>query len=145
MEEQAEQKDDQFIILVIEKEDYLAGALCEILSLQGFETCVAHTGRQAMKLLVEHRPDLIVLCDSLPDICGFALCKNIKDDDNLKDIPVIMTSWKKDLENRLNGFLSGAQRFVTKPYRFADIIDNVLHYVHRSRKTIPEPQGQTMI
>lgn len=76
----------------------------------------AYDGEEALKLIKEDKPDLILMDVMIPEIDGFTLCKIIKDDDYLKSIQVIMLTAKKLEDDILNGFKTGAIDYITKPF-----------------------------
>jgi putative two-component system response regulator len=73
-------------------------------------------GAEALKLLGEHAFDLVLLDVMMPEIDGFTVCRKIKEDPRLKDVPVIFLTAKGGGEALAEGFESGAVMYINKPF-----------------------------
>jgi two-component system phosphate regulon response regulator PhoB len=82
----------------------------------GYEIETAGSGREALAALRRGRPDLVVLDLMLPDISGTDLCRQIRADAALADLPILMLTAKADEVDRVVGFELGADDYVTKPF-----------------------------
>src|SRR5690606_19502184 len=83
---------------------------------QGFNTLVAHSGRQALELAKLKRPDCITLDLGLPDVDGFELCQQLVDDEITSEIPVIIVSGRDTQDIIRRARAAGCHFFVRKPY-----------------------------
>jgi signal transduction histidine kinase len=90
-----------------------------------FRIRVASRGSTGLKLLKDHQPDLILLDIYMPEMDGFEVCKQIKNDDNLCDIPVIFFTARNDEESIKKGFELGGQDYVTKPFHLSELLARV--------------------
>jgi len=86
-----------------------------------YETSVALNGRQAIKLAQKIVPDLILLDIMMPEMDGFETCRRIKEDEQLRAIPVIFLTAKDSSEDIVKGFQLGAVDYVTKPFNVAEL------------------------
>ncbi|WP_240776363.1 diguanylate cyclase [Nitrincola alkalilacustris] len=75
----------------------------------------ATSGSEALKMAARHEPDLILLDVMMPDIDGFAVCKQLKEDPRLQDIPVIFVTALSEVEDETKGLDLGAVDYITKP------------------------------
>jgi DNA-binding response OmpR family regulator len=88
----------------------------------GFEVLVATTGSEALELLTKHRADIILLDIMLPDIDGFKVCRHIRQGDVSEaaltptDVPIIMLTAKAEDADKLRGFETGVDDYITKPF-----------------------------
>jgi two-component system phosphate regulon response regulator PhoB len=82
----------------------------------GYDVETAASGREALAALRRGRPDLVVLDLMLPDISGTDLCRQIRADASLADLPILMLTAKADEVDRVVGFELGADDYVTKPF-----------------------------
>ncbi|MFH1416159.1 MAG: response regulator [Elusimicrobiota bacterium] len=105
-DEQAEQKTLRFIL---EKERYITAAYT--------------SGYKAIEAIKKDPPDLVILDLKLPDIDGIEVCKILKKDKELKDIPVIMVSGRSMDEQA--GLKSGAEYYLSKPYMPDELINTI--------------------
>jgi PleD family two-component response regulator len=80
-----------------------------------FDVCVAHTGRDAITMIRERQPDLILLDIVLPDLNGYEVFAELKGDPATNDIPVIFVTGLEDSENEKIGLEVGAADYVSKP------------------------------
>ncbi len=102
-------------ILVAEDEEDLREFIVSSLS-RDFDVRAARDGAEALKLLAEERPDLVLTDIMMPNTSGFDLCRAIKDDPMLKHVPVILLTARGESETALEGFGVGADDFVAKPF-----------------------------
>lgn len=104
-----------------------------ILEGAGFKVTTFKRGKDALNYLKLNTPDLILLDVVLPDIDGYNVCKKIKTNNRIKDIPVVFISSLNTEEARVKGYKSGAVDFVSKPYYKGEIlekINNILSSTH---------------
>ncbi|MBO7424991.1 MAG: response regulator transcription factor [Clostridiales bacterium] len=107
-------------ILVIDDDAYINDLVEKALVSEGYEVMKAYSGTEALLLLGEKRPDLILLDLMLPGITGEELLPKIK------DIPVIVVSAKMDLKNKVELLTNGAADYITKPFEIDELKARVL-------------------
>ncbi|MBE6861212.1 MAG: response regulator transcription factor [Ruminococcus sp.] len=100
-------------ILIIEDNKELADLLCDFLRAENYTVSVAETGEKALLLYEKYGARLVVLDIMLPGIDGFAVCKKIREESNT---PILIVSAKTEKEDKLNGFVLGADDYIEKPY-----------------------------
>ena len=104
-------------ILIVEDEPQLNRLIELVLQSDGFYNIKkTFDGKEALNIIKADKPDLILLDVMLPSINGFDLCKQIKSDEYLKTIQVIMLTAKKMEEDIIEGFESGAIDYISKPF-----------------------------
>lgn len=103
----------------------LAGHLTE----QGYEILAATNGPRALALVRNRKPDLILLDIMMPGMDGFAVCRELKADQDSADIPVIFITARTDTEDILQGFQLGAVDYITKPFRPPELLARVRTHV----------------
>jgi len=103
-------------ILVIDDEPDLRELVRINLDQAGYSVDTVSTGREALHALRHSPPDLVVLDLMLPDVSGTELCRKIRSDPALAEIPVIMLTAKAAEVDRVVGFELGADDYVTKPF-----------------------------
>jgi two-component system phosphate regulon response regulator PhoB len=109
-------------ILVIDDEPDLRELVRVNLDQAGYGVETASSGRDALQALRRSTPDLVVLDLMLPDISGTELCRKIRSDPALADIPVIMLTAKAAEIDRVVGFELGADDYVTKPFSPRELV-----------------------
>jgi len=96
---------------------------------QGYRVVVASDGIEALAILKDEHPDLI-LCDvAMPKLDGYQLCKIIKNSNDSKHIPVVMLSGKDGLFDKVRGRMAGCSNYITKPFEPDLLISEVRKYV----------------
>ncbi len=101
-------------IVWIEDDNFLGSLISKKLSSEGYEVAYVNTGEDAMAKIKEQKPALVLADIMLPGIDGFEVLKQIKEDDNLKDVPVILFSNLSQEEDINKGLELGAESFLVK-------------------------------
>ena len=103
-------------ILVVDDDENILSLERTILEQKGFDVTSAPGGAEALRLLAERTFDLVLLDVMMPEVDGFTVCRKIKEDARLKDIPVIFLTAKGGGEALAEGFESGAIMYINKPF-----------------------------
>ncbi len=113
-------------ILIVEDDTYLANAYRVKLTKAGFETKNAFDGEEALSILQSYTPDIILLDIVMPRKDGFATLEEIKRNQNLKDIPVVLASNLGQKEDIDRGMKLGASEFFVKTdFTLNNLIDKI--------------------
>ena len=103
-------------ILCVDDDGNILEALSELLESAGYAVLLARTGYDALALAVSRKPSLILLDLVLPDIPGEEVCHGLRTHAPTAGIPVIMLTVKGDESDKVLGFETGADDYVTKPF-----------------------------
>lgn len=103
-------------ILIVEDSPTQAEKLRYVLEQQDFNISVARNGREGLDMARKHKPNLIVSDIVMPELTGYQLCLEIKKDEELKYIPVILLTQLSDPADVIRGLECGADNFSIKPY-----------------------------
>ena len=109
-------------ILVVDDDKNSRDMLKDILEPEGHDITLAEHGEEALELLKDDNPDLILLDVMMPGIDGLEVCKRIKSDPELSHIPVILVTVLNNKEDKLKGIEAGANEFLTKPISSKNVI-----------------------
>lgn len=90
-----------------------------------YELLSATNAAQALEVLNENSPDLILLDIMMPDISGYTLCTKLKNDSKTKSIPIIFITAKDSTEDIIKGLDLGADDYITKPFKPAEVIARI--------------------
>lgn len=112
-------------ILVVEDSPELLTGLTDLLSEKGFTVQVATGGKQALSVIFESNPELILMDVSIPDLDGFEVCKRLKTDQSTADIPVIFMSAVVEDHERAKGFEVGGVDFISKPFVIEELFARI--------------------
>ena len=114
-------------ILVIEDNEDLTKTLTFRLRKRGFQVLIAEDGRKGLTQAKLELPHLIILDLTLPHLSGEEVCKAIResDNDNLRNIPIIMLTAKRSEVDRIVGKVIGATSYLTKPYNPTELFKEI--------------------
>ncbi|HHT9118210.1 MAG TPA: response regulator transcription factor [Candidatus Hypogeohydataceae bacterium YC38] len=112
-------------ILLVEDEPSIARLVQFKLAKEGFDVTPKRNGREALEWLEDNKPDLILLDVMMPEMDGMEVLRQLKEDDSLKHIPVIMLSAKGQRSEIERCLTSGAADYIVKPFSPAEIIERV--------------------
>lgn len=121
-------------ILVVEDEADLQQVLEFNLKQAGHEVSVASRGAEALRLVREQRPELILLDLMLPDMLGTEVCRIVKQSPELRSTLVVMVTAKGEEADRVVGFELGADDYVVKPFNPAEVAARVRAVLRRTRR-----------
>ena len=116
-------------IMIVDDEPTNIRILVDILKNEGFNTRVARDGKTALSSLELSTPDLILLDINMPEMDGYEVCKRIKQDEQLKKIPVIFISSFHEGFDLENIFSIGAVDYLTKPFNRNEVIIRVKNHL----------------
>ena len=123
-------------ILVVEDEPAIREMIVTTLEMAGFDCLQASEVSQAHHLVVDHRPNLILLDWMLPNgLSGIDLCRRLKKDEMLSEIPIIMLTAKSEERDELLGFDLGVDEYISKPFSPKILVARVEAILRRSGKT----------
>jgi DNA-binding response OmpR family regulator len=120
-------------IFIVEDDSDLSDMLTAYFRVQGYEVFNAARGKDAVQLIIETAPDIIVLDIRLPDIDGYEVCRQIRRSRRTRAIPVIFLTEKREREDKLSGLELGAVDYITKPFDIQELRLRVRNALRRSR------------
>jgi two-component system, OmpR family, phosphate regulon response regulator PhoB len=121
------------LVLVVEDEPAQREVLAYNLEAEGFRVTSADSGDEALLLVAEERPDLIVLDWMLPGVSGIEICRRLKSRPETRNVPVIMLSARSEEVDRVRGLETGADDYVVKPYSVVELMARVRGQMRRTR------------
>lgn len=116
-------------VMIVEDNELNMKLFHDLLHSQGYETVEINNGLLALDLAREHQPDLILMDIQLPEVSGLDVTKWLKEDDDLKHIPVIAVTafaMKGDEERIRNG---GCEAYISKPISISTFLETVRSYI----------------
>lgn len=117
-------------ILIVEDDVYIGNVLEEILSKEEYKITRAYSGTEAIYVLSNERPNLILLDLMLPGLNGEEVLKQIK------GIPVIILSAKTDIDNKVELLMSGAVDYITKPFNTKELIARIMVHLRSTESNM---------
>jgi two-component system phosphate regulon response regulator PhoB len=118
---------------LVEDEPAQREVLAYNLEAEGFAVSKAATGDEALLLVKEAMPDIIVLDWMLPGVSGIEICRRVKSSNETRSVPIIMLSARSEEVDRVRGLETGADDYVIKPYSVIELMARVRSQLRRTR------------
>ena len=128
-------------VLLVEDEKSITTLIKYNLEKEGFKVYCSETGEDALKIIKEKTPDLVILDWMLPDTSGIDVCRQVKIDKKLKNIPVLILTAKGEPDDKIKGLEVGADDYVTKPFNNKELLLRVKSLIKRSKPSLLEDLG----
>jgi two-component system phosphate regulon response regulator PhoB len=125
-------------ILVVEDEDSLATLLQYNLQKEGYDVALAGDGEEALLLVDERLPDLIVLDWMLPKVSGIEVCRRLRQRNETRNLPIIMLTARGEETDRVRGLDTGADDYVVKPFSMTELTARIRAVLRRLRPGLAE-------
>jgi DNA-binding NarL/FixJ family response regulator len=122
-------------LLVVDDDPGLLLAVSETLRAEGYEVQTARRGSEAMVRVAEALPDLIISDIRMPGMDGYALVRNLRASPRSRLVPIIFLTAKDETADRIAGFRSGVDAYVTKPFETEELVAIVKSILERVQRT----------
>jgi DNA-binding NarL/FixJ family response regulator len=133
-------------LLVVDDDPGLLRAVAETLRAEGYEVTTARRGAEALVCIAESLPDLIVSDIRMPGMDGYELVRNLRASARTRLIPVVFLTAKDETADRIAGFRSGVDAYLTKPFEpdeLLAVVANILKRVESTHAEIARLFGRT--
>jgi len=126
-------------LLLVDDEVNLLTAVAAVLRDEGFEVSTARNGKEALLQIARSIPDLIISDVRMPVMDGFAFARHVRSAKHTALIPIVFLTAKDDISDRVEGFRSGVDAYLVKPFEpdeLLAVVRNILDRVERTRTAI---------
>lgn len=120
-------------ILIVDDEADVVEVIEMLLKSESYDVLKAYNGKEALGILEEEIPDLVILDIMMPELDGVEVCRRMRKMDKMKEIPIIMFSAKLSAQDKKNSFDAGADGFITKPFNARGFISGIKTYLELGR------------
>ena len=127
-------------VLIVEDEKALAEILEYNFKKEGYVVDTASDGEIALDKIIFKAPDLIILDWMLPKLSGIEICRKVRSNKKIKNIPIIMLTARGEEEDRLKGLEMGADDYVTKPFSINELLARAKAVLKRIRPIFAEEE-----
>ncbi len=125
-------------VLVVEDEDALSTLLQYNLDKEGYRVSLASDGEEALVMVDERQPDLVVLDWMLPKISGIEVCRRLRGRSETRNLPIIMLTARAEESDRVRGLDTGADDYLTKPFAMTELTARIRAVLRRIRPGLAE-------
>ena len=122
-------------ILAVDDDADVLGTLSRTLSREGFEVGCATSGLEALEMLAERRPDLIILDIIMPGLDGLSVCRRIRADSQYDDLAILFLTARGHTDDIVDGLDAGGDDYVVKPFELAELSARVRALVRRGQRS----------
>ncbi len=130
------------LVLLVEDEQSIAEPFIAVLRRAGFRAELAMTGADAISLVGQRRPDVVLLDLGLPDIDGRDVCRQIR---SASDVPIIMVTASGAVTDRVVGLELGADDYVVKPFAAHEVIARIRAVMRRGRRNTADERRRLTV
>jgi two-component system phosphate regulon response regulator PhoB len=125
-------------ILVVEDEDALATLLQYNLDKEGYTVRLCGDGEEALIIIDEMQPDLVVLDWMLPTVSGIEVCRRLRQRNDTRNLPIVMLTARGEESDRIRGLDTGADDYVVKPFSMTEFCARIRAVLRRIRPGLAE-------
>jgi DNA-binding response OmpR family regulator len=119
-------------IIIVEDDEDIADSIRYNLQREGFRVRVASTGEDALGLILERPPNLVLLDLNLPHMSGFEMCRRLRAEPSTARVPILMLTARTDESDKVLGLNLGADDYITKPFGMRELVARVNAVLRRS-------------
>ncbi len=124
-------------ILIIDDDKSIIELVKVNLEMQGHSIFIANDALTGIAIAQQEEPDLIILDLMMPGVDGFTTCQRIRQQENTKNIPILMLTALSRTDDKVSGFNAGADDYLTKPFELPELYVRVRALLRRSGKSSP--------
>ena len=125
----------KYRILIIEDEEYLASLIKLNLEQTGkYRVSIANDGEEGLNKAKREKPGLVILDLRLPKLSGEEVCKAIRQDGKIGNVPIVMVTAKDSLADSIVGRVIGADCYITKPFELDNLLKQIDNIINKPRE-----------
>lgn len=129
-------------VIIIEDEQTLARTIADKLEAEGYKSLIVSEGEGSLSIIREEMPDLIVLDIMLPGLDGLSICRMVRHDREIADIPIIMLTARGTEVDKIVGLESGADDYIVKPFGLGEFLARVRAVLRRPVRSQVKQQDE---
>lgn len=121
-------------VLTVDDEVEVLGTLARALGREGYELAQATSGQEAWHMIINRRPDLVILDITMPGMDGLTLCRQLRSDPRFVELLVLFLTAHGKTDDVVNGLDAGGDDYVTKPFELAELTARVRALLRRAAR-----------
>ncbi len=129
-------------LLVIDDDDMVSRTIERCLRGDEYRVVISNSGVDGLQKARRNHPDLIILDIIMPGMDGYMVCREVRSDPLLKDVPILFLTAKSKDEDKIAGFTLGADDYLTKPFNVDELVLRVRAILRRTRRLAPRKQEE---
>ncbi|MBI5555675.1 MAG: response regulator [Elusimicrobia bacterium] len=137
--------DEKKTILVVDDDPFISTIICEALQGDGYKIEKASDGEEALAKIEKLVPDLVIMDYMLPKMDGPQVCRKVKDNPQIKYVPIIMVTAVTDVKEKVQLLEGGAEDYIVKPFDLEELLARVKVVLRRTRQLNVEVNNITKL
>jgi DNA-binding response OmpR family regulator len=125
-------------VVIVEDDEDIADSIRYNLEREGFRVRVAATGEDALNVILDRPPNLILLDLNLPHMSGFEMCRRLRGESATARVPILILTARTDESDKVLGLNIGADDYITKPFSMRELVARVNALLRRAEGLEPE-------
>lgn len=126
--------DEKKTVLVVDDDPFIANIICQALQSDGYKTEKASDGEEALAKIEKLSPDLVIMDYMMPKMDGPEVCRKVKDNPKIKQVPIIMVTAVADVKEKVRLLEEGAEDYIVKPFNLEELLARVKVVLRRTRQ-----------
>ena len=114
-----------FKILLVDDEPNIVMSLDFLMRKEKYTVFIARSGREALEIAFDKQPDLIILDIMMPELDGYEVCQQIRENTDLKNVKIVFLSAKNRESDLEKGYAIGADLYITKPFSNKNLVNKI--------------------
>lgn len=131
-------------VLIVDDNVDTVELLTKRFTAEGYVVAAAYDGEEALRVVGESRPDIILLDIMMPKIDGLEVCRQLKADEETRHIPVLMLTAKSEVSAKVKGLDTGADGYLTKPFDYPELAARVRSLLSRKDASVQQAQKEKL-
>lgn len=124
--------DKKIKILIADDEANVLSLSETFLKQEGYEVITASNGKQALEKVIFEKPDLIILDRNMPVMSGDEVCQKIRNNNDIKHIPIIFLTAQDSKNQIMEGYSQGANEYITKPFNMNELLEVIKNTLNKT-------------
>ena len=121
-------------ILVVDDVKQNVKLLRVILTASEYDVVEAYDGEEALEKVKTENPDLILLDIMMPKLTGYEVCEKLRSDEKTSNLPIVLITSLREMDDRIKGIEAGADNFISKPFNKAELLARVKALISRKKE-----------
>ncbi|MEW6211876.1 MAG: response regulator transcription factor [Acidobacteriota bacterium] len=122
-------------LIIVEDDEDIADSIRYNLEREGFRVRIATTGEQAIKLILDRPPDIVLLDLNLPGMSGLEICRRLRAETSTARVPIVILTARADESDKVLGLELGADDYITKPFGMRELVARIRAAMRRAGVT----------
>ncbi|HEY7544816.1 MAG TPA: response regulator transcription factor, partial [Blastocatellia bacterium] len=119
-------------IVIVEDDEDIADSIRYNLEREGFRVRIAGTGEQAINLILDRPPDIVLLDLNLPSMSGLEICRRLRAETSTARVPIVILTARADESDKVLGLELGADDYITKPFGMRELVARIRAAMRRA-------------